>query len=31
MRAVNGRLGYQPIADEIYYRGPVAPFATVSA
>ena len=27
MRAVNARLGYRPIPDEIYYRGPVAPFA----
>ena len=31
MRAVNGRLGYRPIADEIYYRGPVAPFVPVAA
>lgn len=31
MRAVNGRLGYSPLPDEIYYRGPVAPFATVEA
>jgi len=31
MRAVNGRLGYTPLPDEIYYRGPVAPFATVNA
>ncbi|MEO8274051.1 MAG: GNAT family N-acetyltransferase, partial [Chloroflexota bacterium] len=26
MRAVNARLGYGPMPDEIYYRGPVAPF-----
>jgi GNAT superfamily N-acetyltransferase len=31
MRAVNGRLGYQPIPDEIYYRGPVASHAAVPA
>jgi len=31
MRAVNGRLGYSPLPDEIYYRGPVAPFVTVPA
>jgi mycothiol synthase len=31
MRAVNGRLGYRPIPDEIYYRGPVAPFVAVPA
>lgn len=30
MRAVNGRLGYTPLPDEIYYRGPVAPFVTVA-
>lgn len=31
MRAVNGRLGYEPMPDEIYYRGPAAPLASVSA
>lgn len=31
MRAVNGRLGYQPMPDEIYYRGPVAPFIGLGA
>lgn len=31
MRAVNGRLGYEPLPDEIYYRGPVAPFVAVPA
>ncbi|MEO5703362.1 MAG: GNAT family N-acetyltransferase [Candidatus Limnocylindrales bacterium] len=31
MRAVNARLGYEPRPDEIYYRGPVAPFVTVPA
>lgn len=25
MRAVNGRLGYRPQPDEIYFRGPLAP------
>lgn len=29
MRAVNARLGYGPMPDEIYYRGPIAPFAVV--
>lgn len=28
---VNGRLGYEPMPDEIYYRGPVTPFDTVPA
>jgi mycothiol synthase len=31
MRAVNRRLGFTPLPDEIYYRGPVAPFVTVPA
>jgi GNAT superfamily N-acetyltransferase len=31
MRAVNSRLGYSPLPDEIYYRGPVAPFVAVPA
>ena len=31
MRAVKGRLGYSPLPDEIYYRGPVAPFVAVPA
>ncbi len=31
MRAVNARLGYGPMPDEIYYRGPVAPFVAVPA
>ena len=31
MRAVNGHLGYEPMPDEIYYRGAVAPFAAVTA
>lgn len=31
MRAVNGRLGYSPLPDEIYYRGPVSPLVTVPA
>lgn len=31
MRAVNGRLGYTSMPDEIYYRGPVAPFVTMDA
>ena len=29
MRAVNLRLGYQPLPDEIYYRGPIAAFLPV--
>lgn len=31
MRAVNGRLGYLPMPDEIYYRGPVAPVSDQGA
>jgi GNAT superfamily N-acetyltransferase len=28
MRAVNKRLGYRPLPDEVYFRGPVAPMAS---